>query len=355
LTPSSPPGVVRSTSPRAKAASVVLWSAFVVLALIIGWTVLRACGASHPLLDFCVRQPAAITLQVEEATARGESLARERDAWLERLHRAPQCTAQVEPEQPEEETEFAECQVPPADEALVVLDVSTSMGWDLNVDPSVIAELDRLQARFRATRNIFEQMQLASQIEAVQRRIASPAEPDRIDAARDALAPLAAGLPPEARLRLTTFAECGRPLRDEGSFGPADDAAYRARLRGIGLRESTALAEALRQIPSRTEAGRTEDRPVNIVIVSDGEDSCDGDPCAAARQLRQRLPHAQVSVVSLAAGRDVNRCIAEATGGSFHRVGDMDDLQLRLRQTLGQLDREECSRLAAEDGTEDEQ
>nr|WP_319390339.1 hypothetical protein [uncultured Cohaesibacter sp.] len=49
-----------------------------------------------------------------------------------------------------------------------------------------------------------------------------------------------------------------------------------------------------------------------IILVSDGKDTCDGDPCAAARQNAD----IEIDVVSLGGG-DALACVANATGGKW--------------------------------------
>ncbi|MFT4012735.1 MAG: hypothetical protein QM682_04885 [Paracoccus sp. (in: a-proteobacteria)] len=190
-------------------------------------------------------------------------------------------------------------------------------------------------------------MTLGAELDRLYQRGKTPARPDRIDVARDALRPLVAGLQGDARLKLMSFAECRVRLRQEGSFGAGDAAPYQRAVDGLRLRSYTALAEALEQLPAQTEAGRSPDRPVNIVILSDGEDSCGGDPCAAADRLRQALPHAHVSLVALVPGAAANSCIADRTGGRFLTADNADELVMRLRQTTGQLDAAECATLDA--------
>ena len=74
------------------------------------------------------------------------------------------------------------------------------------------------------------------------------------------------------------------------------------------------------------------DRRGQVVIVTDGEDSCaPPDPCQMARALKQRYPDVTVSTVGLTIGlSDQLACIAEATGGIFVTADDTTQLQRRL-------------------------
>lgn len=314
----------------------LLWLIFAIALVIAGAMITRACGSFLPFSWFCDDPvPEAQTL-----AARHQALLAERDALIEQLRRAPQCRA---PEMAPQREASAQCQPPPTDETLVLIDVSFSMEWDYQLPDALTAEIARLENQMARTQSIFQRAPLQAALDQAYEKARTPAEPDRIDVARQALRPLIGGLNGDARLRMLSFAQCRVPIRQEGTFGRNDTAAYERMVDGLRLRPSTALAEAIDALPGQTEAGRSPDRPLNIVILSDGEDSCGGDPCAAAARLRQALPHAYVSVVSLAPGAGANACIADATQGQFVTAANADDMVARLRQTTGQLDASECA------------
>lgn len=314
----------------------LLWLGTALLILLSAVLVTRACGTILPFLDYCQR-PVTETDILQE---RHDALLRERDLGLERLNRAAQCV-------PRQRSAMNSCQAPPADEVIVLMDVSFSMGFDYNIDPALQAEIARVERAQGG--GLFDSILNRALLEELHRRTDTPALPDRIDVAREALRPLVTGLPENARLKLLSFAQCSRPPRLEGVFGRADDTAYQRAIDRLSLRSETALARAIAALPGETEAGRTPDRPLNIVIITDGADGCGNDPCAAAAQLKRDLPHAHVSVVSMIAGEGVNSCIAEATGGQFFAASQTEDLVLRLRQFTGQLSADECAAIAPTD------
>src|SRR3546814_5112498 len=54
-----------------------------------------------------------------------------------------------------------------------------------------------------------------------------------------------------------------------------------------------------------------------IVVVSDGEETCHGDPCAAARALKAAKPNAIINVIDISGdgkGRQDIQGVAQATG-----------------------------------------
>jgi Ca-activated chloride channel family protein len=75
-----------------------------------------------------------------------------------------------------------------------------------------------------------------------------------------------------------------------------------------------------------------------IVLVTDGEENCGGDPCALGRRLAALAPRLKIHVVGyrlrIAEGSPL-ACLAEATGGRYVEVGDTESLGDALDRSLG--------------------
>lgn len=84
---------------------------------------------------------------------------------------------------------------------------------------------------------------------------------------------------------------------------------------------ATPLAESLRAAVNSTSASG---RPMSVVLVAGGPDSCNADPCAMARTLAASAEDLTIHVVALAASQpgrlEPLACIAEETGGTFSLV-----------------------------------
>lgn len=84
------------------------------------------------------------------------------------------------------------------------------------------------------------------------------------------------------------------------------------------------------------------DKPGVIVLLTDGEETCGGAPCAMAQRLREQSGNLTVHVIGYRM-RDVatpegylqSRCLAESTGGLYISVDTTDELVAALRKTLG--------------------
>ncbi|UCF38627.1 MAG: VWA domain-containing protein [Acidobacteriota bacterium] len=75
------------------------------------------------------------------------------------------------------------------------------------------------------------------------------------------------------------------------------------------------------------------DAPTQLILVSDGKETCEGDPCELVRNLRERGVDVTVHVVGFDVtpeeGEQLN-CIAEAGGGLYANAGTADELTAAL-------------------------
>jgi Ca-activated chloride channel family protein len=83
-------------------------------------------------------------------------------------------------------------------------------------------------------------------------------------------------------------------------------------------------------------------KPGTIVVVTDGEETCGGDPCALAKSLHEKDPRLVVHVIGYrakdsteGAGYLQARCLADLTGGLYVQVNTTDELTSALNKTLG--------------------
>ncbi len=81
------------------------------------------------------------------------------------------------------------------------------------------------------------------------------------------------------------------------------------------------------------------------MVVSDGEETCRGDPCAAARALKAAKPRAIINVIDISGdgkGRQVIQCVAQATGGQVLTPQSPMDFGRTLQQATRQPDMRAC-------------
>lgn len=77
------------------------------------------------------------------------------------------------------------------------------------------------------------------------------------------------------------------------------------------------------------------DRPGEIILISDGIETCDEDPCALVREWRARNVDIRVHVVGLGLEdreRRAMQCISDAAGTEYHDAQSADELAAGLHQ-----------------------
>jgi hypothetical protein len=170
--------------------------------------------------------------------------------------------------------------------------------------------------------------------------LARVGEARKIDIARQALTDLIGGLPDDTQVALRTF---GRQRPDDCSDmelisppAPLDRAALSAQIAAITPVNLSRTPNAASLAATALDlAGST--RPIHVVLVSDGEENCDGDPVAAAAALRAQLPNVRVSVIGFdiaPEGQAQLAAIAEAGGGAYLPANDVSQLTAALAETV---------------------
>ena len=178
-------------------------------------------------------------------------------------------------------------------------------------------------------------------------------EKTRIEDARDALRDAMPDITPYRRVGLLVY---GPGPGDACSnidlrFGPSEDAAgpIIAAIDTLQPKGLTALTESVRQA---AEALDYRTRPSIVVLVTDGNETCGGRPCALGDALARQAADLTIHVIGFKVvvdffswdnpeqknyegGKTVAKCLADRTGGMFVSTETVDELADALRVTLG--------------------
>lgn len=166
----------------------------------------------------------------------------------------------------------------------------------------------------------------------------------RIDAAKAAAHGLIRALPDTATIGLQTYGTTvGSNPEDKSAgcrdvttlipLGLLDRDAMNAGVDAISPSGYTPISLALQAAAAQLPA---DDTPQAVVLVSDGEETCDTPPCDVAAQLKKTHPGLTISTVGFKVdgpAADQLRCIAEGTGGIFVDAANADQLAARLLAT----------------------
>ncbi len=156
-----------------------------------------------------------------------------------------------------------------------------------------------------------------------------------MEVAQQTLANAIAQAPPAVSIGMAVFNDCSG-VQDLGTFDDARRQELTSLVAQQSPRNGTPLAQAILTGLGKVQGGRTVDDPANILLVSDGMDSCGGDPCAAAALVRQQRPGVAINIVDLGASDDL-RCVADTTGGFYKQAGraDLAELERTMREAAG--------------------
>ncbi len=170
----------------------------------------------------------------------------------------------------------------------------------------------------------------------------------RIFAARQAVRRAAPGIAAVRRVGLVTYGPGTGPActRIELRFGPMADAAPRliAEIEALRPRGETPLADAVGLAASVLVEGG------DVVLVTDGRETCGGTPCQLAAELAADRPALQVHVIGFKIrpnhftwggqsgftdAETPASCLAEATGGIYRTTETVGELVGALTEVLG--------------------
>ncbi|MFD4371946.1 VWA domain-containing protein [Streptomyces sp. NPDC058486] len=165
----------------------------------------------------------------------------------------------------------------------------------------------------------------------------------RMSAAKQAFNEVLDAVPEEVRLGIRTLGadypgnDRKRGCKDTRQLypvGPLDRTEAKTAVATLAPTGWTPIGPAL--LGAAGDLGKDE-ATKRIVLITDGEDTCDVDPCQIARQIAAEGIHLVIDTLGLvpnAKTRQQLTCIAEATGGTYTSVHRTEDLSRRVRQLV---------------------
>jgi Ca-activated chloride channel family protein len=115
---------------------------------------------------------------------------------------------------------------------------------------------------------------------------------------------------------------------------PDNASAILAEIDNLVTRGETPLTRAVADAAAQLDY---RNKPAVIVLLTDGDENCNGDPCATGRALKEGAYDLTIHVVSFRVGttpRFRAACLAEETGGLFVPTNTLDELVEALTRAL---------------------
>lgn len=160
----------------------------------------------------------------------------------------------------------------------------------------------------------------------------------RITIARETLRTVLKGLPDDLELGLLTYGhrtkgDCGDiEMLVAPAVGTADAIAQAAD--GINPKGKTPISAAVTQAAEALHF--TEDK-ATVILITDGLETCEADPCALASDLENKGLDFTTHVVGFGLTEEEGKqvaCLAENTGGKYFQASDADGLADALTTTV---------------------
>lgn len=153
----------------------------------------------------------------------------------------------------------------------------------------------------------------------------------KIEIAREAIAGLLATLDPATELGLMAYGHREKGNCDDIELlvppGKVDRAAFLEKVNGIMPKGMTPLTDAVEQAAGYL---MIEENAANVILVSDGLETCDRDPCVLAGELAAKGIAFRTHIVAFDLTSDeaaTIKCLADETGGAFLQAQDAATLK----------------------------
>ncbi len=163
----------------------------------------------------------------------------------------------------------------------------------------------------------------------------------KIEIARDVVSDLLKTWPANKELGLVAYGH-----REKGDCadietvipaGKLDAQSFDRKVRSLVPKGKTPMVASIRQA---AEALKYSEDVATVILVSDGEETCEADPCAIAKELDAKGVNFTAHVIGFDlknAGKVAEqqmKCIAESTGGKFLTADNASELSSALKQAV---------------------
>ncbi|MCD8498188.1 MAG: VWA domain-containing protein [Alphaproteobacteria bacterium] len=159
----------------------------------------------------------------------------------------------------------------------------------------------------------------------------------RMDAAKEVLISTLGKMPADANLGLLVYGH--RKAKDctdielVSPLGGDDAKKLQTTVSGLSAKGETPIADAIKEASKSFAAFKGQKN--KIILVTDGLEECKGDPCAAAKEVKDQGLEVAVDVVGFTLGDEEAKavqCITEATGGKYYDAPDAETLTAALEE-----------------------
>ena len=154
----------------------------------------------------------------------------------------------------------------------------------------------------------------------------------KMEAAKQAVRNIITQLPPDREFGLTVYgnrkANSCNSVTTLASLGRTDRSSVLAELANVKADGETPIATSIQEVARSIKDSSSE---TTIVLVSDGAETCDGNPCEVVKQLKSdgyNFTFHGVGVDTLAEADEQLSCLAREGGGVYIKINPEDQLAI---------------------------
>ncbi len=110
-------------------------------------------------------------------------------------------------------------------------------------------------------------------------------------------------------------------------------------VKAIKPKGKTPISDSLQQAAKKLHF--TEDK-ATVILISDGKETCDADPCATAKELEEQGIDFTAHVIGFNVDTNTDKqlaCIANATGGEYFSAKNADDLNSAMKKAVKKVEK----------------
>ena len=160
----------------------------------------------------------------------------------------------------------------------------------------------------------------------------------KIEIAREAVAKVVEGLDPNVQLGLMAYGHRRKGDCEDIELlippGPVNKQSFLDKVNSLKPLGNTPLTKA---VEMAADILKSNENPATVILVSDGLETCGGDPCALANKLESTgvkfTTHVVAFDLSVQEARKID-CLAKDTGGMFLPASDANTLQRALSSAM---------------------
>ena len=176
----------------------------------------------------------------------------------------------------------------------------------------------------------------------------------KIKIAKDALKKVVKNWNPNIQLGLTVYGhrrkgDCN-DIQSVVPVGAVDKARIIKSVMAISPKGKTPISRSIKR--AANELKYTEDK-ATIILISDGKETCDPDPCSTAKELKKEGIDFVAHVIGFNVDKATDKqlqCIANATGGEYFSAKNADALNKAMKSIVKKVEKPKKPQVVSKDG-----